>query len=296
MMTRVRDREVVTRLPAATIIHVKVALALMLAGCGGRLSATPELDSGPVDTALSEPETEHEATAPDAFVIDAVAAETPATCVPGKTACTNCLDDDGDGLIDALDPECTAPWDNSEHSFAMGMVDEFDDFCKRDCGFDPNSGSGDDRCVTSLQCIPGTTHSRCPYDSAAAADPLRCPAPNDKCRSVCRPIIPKGCDCYGCCRVFDSSGASRTVLLPNEGCSMATIDDPSRCMPCTIDTRCHKPCERCDVCLGRTSVPSDCDPASVCNPANPCGAGRPPCAAGQFCLSGCCTTIPSLWP
>jgi len=221
--------------------------------------------------------------------------DAPPKCVPGKTACTNCVDDDGDGLIDALDPECTAPWDNDESSFAIGLVDEFYEPCKRDCGFDPNSGTGDDGCITSLQCIPGTTEPRCLYDAAAAGDPTRCPAPSDKCQSVCRPIIPKGCDCYGCCEVFDSTGASRTVLLPNSGCSLKTIADPTRCMPCTIDTRCRRPCERCDTCIGRTTVPSDCDAAAVCGTAKVCGRDRPPCATGEFCLSGCCTPIPSLW-
>src|SRR5262252_4848680 len=42
-------------------------------------------------------------------------------CNPNGPACNNCKDDDGDGLIDAADPECISPLDNDEGTFATGI-------------------------------------------------------------------------------------------------------------------------------------------------------------------------------
>src|SRR5688572_6561790 len=39
----------------------------------------------------------------------------------GDCVCDNGLDDDEDGLIDGLDPECTGPFDNDEGTFATGI-------------------------------------------------------------------------------------------------------------------------------------------------------------------------------
>lgn len=53
-------------------------MALMLAGCGARLSAVPDVDSSTIDTGASEPEAGLEASTPDAFVPDVVETEAPA--------------------------------------------------------------------------------------------------------------------------------------------------------------------------------------------------------------------------
>src|SRR5260221_8786085 len=39
----------------------------------------------------------------------------------GTTQCSDGKDNDGDGLIDGFDPECTGPWDNDESPFATGI-------------------------------------------------------------------------------------------------------------------------------------------------------------------------------
>src|SRR5438045_3952646 len=57
-------------------------------------------------------------------------------CVSGGTQCTNCIDDDGDGKVDWLDPECTGPLDNDESSYATGIPGDNVDPCKQDCWFD----------------------------------------------------------------------------------------------------------------------------------------------------------------
>ena len=43
-----------------------------------------------------------------------------ALCNGTPCRCDNGKDDDGDGLVDGLDPECTGPYDNDESSFATG--------------------------------------------------------------------------------------------------------------------------------------------------------------------------------
>src|SRR5689334_20309859 len=69
-----------------------------LAACKGRIVA---LDHDDVDAQVS---------------IDA------APCVPGASQCSNCKDDDGDGKIDGLDPECTSLADDDEATFATGIA------------------------------------------------------------------------------------------------------------------------------------------------------------------------------
>src|SRR5262245_57112088 len=55
--------------------------------------------------------------------------------------CLDGLDNDGDGLIDYADPDCTSFGDNDESSFAIRTgTDEEDFFCHPDCAFDTNPG------------------------------------------------------------------------------------------------------------------------------------------------------------
>ena len=78
------------------------------------------------------------------------------------TQCSDGIDNDGDGLIDSADPECTGPADNDESSFATGIPGDNMDACKQDCFFDGNSGMGDDGCQWQLECDPRSTNTRCP--------------------------------------------------------------------------------------------------------------------------------------
>jgi hypothetical protein len=243
-------------------------------------------------------------------------------CVAGATECTNCKDDDGDGKTDWLDPECTGPLDNDESSFATGIPGDNVD-CKQDCFFDGNSGGGDDGCVWSTQCLVGykpPPDSKCkPYDAAAAMDPKICPKPTDKCIKNCKPYVPKGCDCAGCCQVFDAAGMSYTVRLVDT-CSTATLSDPTKCPRCDLIADCSNPCGKCDWCLGKTMLPPECYPAPDAGPdAPPPPDGTPPpdapppdatppstceggltacsptmpCPIGYYCLTGCCIKPPS---
>jgi hypothetical protein len=248
-------------------------------------------------------------------------------CVPGGTQCTNCVDDDGDGLVDWLDPECTGPLDRDEGSFATGIPGDNKDPCKQDCWFDGNSGSGDDGCLFPGECLPGSTDPKCPYDPVAAADPAKCPTPSKACMDYCKPLTPKGCDCAGCCDVFDAAGKVYTVKLVST-CTTEALSDPTKCPTCSKIADCSNPCGKCDWCLGKTSLPPECYPpppdAGVTDtgtpplddagmpidtgtPPPPVDSGPPPstcpagytpcsptlpCATGFYCLTGCCIKPP----
>ncbi|MBI2395531.1 MAG: hypothetical protein HYV09_38550 [Deltaproteobacteria bacterium] len=246
-------------------------------------------------------------------------------CVPGATQCTNCKDDDGDGLIDWLDPECTSPLDNDESSFGTGIPGDNIDPCKQDCWFDGNSGSGNDGCLFPGKCLPGSTDPKCPYDPVAAADPKQCPAPSAKCMEYCKPLTPKGCDCAGCCDIYKGDKVY-TVKLVGE-CTYATLEDKTKCPTCTKLPECSAPpCGKCDWCLGKTSLPPECTsvpdagpdagpdapppdapppdaavdaPIDTTPPPPTCPGGlavcspTTPCPVGQYCLTGCCIKPPS---
>ena len=259
---------------------------------------------------------------PDGAVIlpdGAILTDAAYPCLPGGTQCTDCIDNDGDGLVDWLDPECTGPLDRDEGSFATGIPGDNIDPCKQDCWFDGNSGSGNDGCTWDGKCLPGSKDPKCPYDPVAAADPKQCPPPPAKCIEYCKPLTPKGCDCAGCCDVYDSTGKVYTVKLVST-CSTESLADPTKCPTCMKVADCTNPCGKCDWCLGKTSLAPECYPpppdAGVPDSSTPDGTPPPdtalppdsgtPCPAGslacsptfacptgQYCLTGCCIKPPS---
>ena len=111
-------------------------------------------------------------------------------CGTGGCICNNGLDDDGDGLIDGLDPECTGPLDNDEGTFSTGIPGDNRDPKWQDCFFDGNSGAGDDRCRYATECLYGTLSQDDPDCETSQA-----------CIDYCRRLTPNGCDCFGCCTV-----------------------------------------------------------------------------------------------
>jgi hypothetical protein len=223
------------------------------------------------------------------------------------TACDNGKDDDGDGLVDGLDPECTGPMDNAEDSFATGIPGDNRDPKWQDCFFDGNSGAGDDGC---------RYHTDCLYGTLPASDP-DCRL-TTQCVDFCRPLTPNGCDCFGCCSVQRSDGSS-VDILESASCSLAKIDDPAACPRCTKSTECGNTCGTCELCPGKTAedLPKSCTPTStggaggatgaggrggaggtggtggtpnhVCdNGEQVCGTGLPACPSDQYCSLGCC--------
>src|SRR5947207_1649807 len=60
--------------------------------------------------------------------------------------CGDCVDNDGDGLIDDQDPDCLGPCDNSENNYYGNIPGQAGPACTVDCYFDQDSGSGNDDC------------------------------------------------------------------------------------------------------------------------------------------------------
>jgi hypothetical protein len=243
-------------------------------------------------------------------------------CKVNPSACNDGLDNDGDGLIDAADPECVGPCDNDEATYATGIPGDNVDACKQDCFFDGNSGMGDDRCEWNLKCDPanpgGHSARSCPYDPGYK----NCPGPqSDRCRTSCGRLTPNGCDCFGCCAVQVGQQVVSVRLVAT--CKASAFGDPEACPRCTQQPSCLNPCDRCEVCVGRPAPDPSCHnppPGTVIPPAPtpdaaapsadagttppppapdaapaPCAAGATycgtdptVCGSGSYCVSGCC--------
>lgn len=214
-------------------------------------------------------------------------------CSPDKAACNNCVDDDGDGMVDGDDPECTGPLDNREDSFATGIPGDNVDSKKQDCFFDGNSGSGDDGCEINTCCLLA---GDCPADIDPNFDRATdCPAVSQSCIDTCFPLTPPGCDCFGCCTICDDSGCYEVLTNPAVApdCDLAHISDPTACPTCVKNTDCGGgDCDpsQCVLCPGQTpdDLPPDCGGMNSCPGSEaPCTTSGD-CGAGEYCSNGCC--------
>lgn len=217
------------------------------------------------------------------------------------TVCTNGADDDGDGLVDGFDPECTGAADNDESSFATGIPGDNRDPKWQDCFFDGNSGAGDDHCRYATGCLTGELSETDPDCRVTQT-----------CIDFCRRLTPNGCDCFGCCRVELETGSTIAVTL-SPTCSLSNATDPEACPRCEPSTQCSNECGECELCPGReeADLPETCQPSEPQQPpAAPeetptapdepppsytcdeglqvCGTALPACADGDYCSMGCC--------
>jgi hypothetical protein len=227
-------------------------------------------------------------------------------CKPGTSQCTNCIDDDKDGLYDAFDPECVSALDNNEATYATGIPGDNKDPFWQDCFFDGDSGAGNDRCRYHTDCVTGklpTSDSAC----QVSAD----------CGKYCGKLTPNGCDCFGCCNV-----GGHFVQL-SATCTEEDVADPKKCAPCKQDDTCKNDCGECELCMGKTELPESCKPAGTGGTSGSGGSssaggssstggsgastgGTPaqecplnvaacdpthPCESGYFCVTGCCIEI-----
>jgi len=236
-------------------------------------------------------------------------------------ACGDTIDNDLDGLIDELDPDCLGPCDDTEDSW-FGNPGPPGPACVLDCYFDENAGAGNDDCHWNHQCDPlevaplyypepenGPT---CGFDPAAdtpgtAATCAELEASQSQaCIDKCMPLVPNGCDCFGCCELPPASGKfvwlGSVDPLGNGSCTQATVDDPEKCHPCTHLPSCFNDCKTCELCIGKPELPAECGnggagggpPVPECGPGvQPCGVpGLPSCPMGFYCATGCCRPIP----
>lgn len=247
--------------------------------------------------------------------------------------CGNTLDDDGDGLIDSDDPDCLGPCDNTEDSYYGGIPGQPGPACAVDCYWDSNSGSGNDECYWSHQCDPNEIddpghpepNDKCPYDENAniSGTGLGCAellqTQSDVCASICGPLTPNGCDCFGCCEL--PAGSGKFIWLGSEdeatgdgSCTQADINDPTKCEPCIPVPSCYNGCEKCEICIGKPELPPECGEGGAggaggsggsggmgggggstgqCDPTvQACGLpGQAPCPDNYYCITGCCVEI-----
>jgi hypothetical protein len=230
----------------------------------------------------------------------------PVACGATYRQCGNCRDDDGDGAIDARDPECLGPCDDSEAELGTGTASRVTGSCRTDCYFDRNSGSGNDGCAWSYRCDPlsvapsffPTGSSMCGFDpNDSSCD--QSPGALSECDASCLPLTPNGCDCFGCCEL--PAGSNHFIWLgaasDQTQCELATLADPAACSPCTPVPSCQNPCEDCELCVGKPSLPASCAPGA--GPECPVGTSScDPNASGgcgpfEYCITGCCIPLPA---
>lgn len=216
--------------------------------------------------------------------------------------CGNCKDDDEDGEVDALDSGCLGPCDNDELGLSTGLSNT-GAACRQDCYFDGDAGPGNDKCEWSHQCdvrsvapdYPPSGEARCAYEGGTAmgVDCERLSMAQDPaCLDNCLPLVPNGCDCFGCCELPAGSGEYRYIGAGRGtlGCQLDKLDDAKACPPCTQVASCVNDCQPCEACVGRPPEPS-CQSALCDAGQKSCSAGSP-CDDGDYCVTGCCVRAP----
>jgi len=241
---------------------------------------------------------------------------TPVKCLNQTYQCGDAIDNDMDGLTDWQDPDCLGPCDNTENSYYGGIPGQSGPACDVDCYWDANSGSGDDNCFWNHKCdplesmAPGTPEpfSKCAYDPNAniSGTNLDCTQLQQQqpqaCLDFCLNITPNGCDCFGCCEL--PSGSGKYVWLGSEepagtgSCTIADINDPTKCKACTPVTSCLNACAKCEVCIGKPDLPPECMSSDGGTTGQcpmgvqPCGeVGQDACPSGYYCVTGCCKSL-----
>ncbi|HXK17520.1 MAG TPA: hypothetical protein VNG33_06950 [Polyangiaceae bacterium] len=230
-------------------------------------------------------------------------------CVPTRCRgtfyqCGDCVDNgDGDGLIDALDPDCLGPCDDDETGLSTGLPTQAT-VCKQDCYFDGDNGPGNDKCEWSHQCdelsvapdYPPSLDPRCKYNPMPMG--LDCAAlettQQQACLDACLPVVPNGCDCFGCCELPRGSGEYHFIGVGRAelGCQRGNFDDPVTCPRCTYVPSCFNDCATCETCAGGPPTDATCDPDKACPQGErACGPGAP-CDPGDYCVTGCCVLAP----
>jgi hypothetical protein len=127
---------------------------------------------------------------------------------------------------------------------------------------------------------------------------------SQQCLDYCGPLTPNGCDCFGCCEL--PAGTGQFVWLGSDAdgtklgsCSIAVVNDPTRCEPCKPVAACLNGCDVCELCLGKEELPPECyendaGPPQQCPPGvQACGlVGQDPCPVNFYCTTGCCQEVP----
>ncbi len=295
-------------------LHLFGATLLLMSACGDDGGAPQDTgdssSSGPGITTAPPPVTTAEdiTTSGDTTTLDTTGTSTTAGPSTGPTTggdeattgpgswelacagkvyqCGDGLDNDGDGAIDNADLECISPCDDDERSFQTALPGQAKD-CKNDCYWDADSGAGQDKCEKSLEC-----DSQDPGGQIGCGFVDECPAETPaQCLDFCVPLIPNGCDCFGCCHIDTPEGVQDLYLDSSPECALGNL---AACNRCTFEVQCANPCEGCEVCFGEQAPPAGCDPGQgeQCEAGVvECTMGGDECPADHFCQTGCCRPI-----
>lgn len=238
-------------------------------GCRSDALLGRNLGAGGAPAAVSD-------AAADATVVDGAALQPGCqvtACDSRIYACGDCLDNDADGQVDDADPECLGACDDEEELLATGIPGQNQAQCRMDCYFDSDSGSGNDQCEWDHRCdplsaapdFPPSGEAACAYDAAFMVGVATCSeaqtTASDVCLQACLPLVPNGCDCFGCCEIPRASGQFVWIGNEQDGvgtCELGLISDPTACPPCTPVSGCQNPCDDCDRCIGETVIPAGC--------------------------------------
>jgi hypothetical protein len=217
-------------------------------------------------------------------------------------ACGDCEDNDEDGLIDSSDPACLGPCDDDELGLSTGLSEAQSAACRQDCYFDGDAGPGNDKCAWSHACdplsvapdYPPSGEVRCAYDPAKqmGTDCAGWATTQDAaCLATCLPLVPNGCDCFGCCQLPDGEfhfiGRGRGAA----GCQLDRLDDAAACPRCTPVDSCRNDCAPCETCVGK-SPDASCQGAGRCpDGARSCDSNAD-CEFADYCVTGCCVRAP----
>lgn len=238
------------------------------------------------------------------------------------------------GVDTISDKDCLGPCQNNESGFYGNIPGQNNAPCKMDCYFDADTGAGNDGCYWSKACDPlSVAPNYYPAnDSTCACVPTnKNPPPYPNCSeniagtsstcadlytlqstqcwqvggdpatgvNYCGALVPNGCDCFGCCVV---PGAPTPVFLgsqPNNSgstgtCTLSTLNDPTKCHPCTQVPSCANPCDKCEICIGKPLPDPSCSQQTCPAGQTLCGGSTGlTCASGYFCLTGCCVKVPT---
>ncbi|MBN2530876.1 MAG: hypothetical protein JXR76_31105 [Deltaproteobacteria bacterium] len=238
----------------------------------------------------------------------------PVLCGDKYYMCADCIDNDSDGKVDAADPDCLTACDNNEAGFNINIPGSAPSGCTMDCYFDADNGAGNDNCAWDYTCdiydqfIKAEGDKYCVYDATDTdyCEGMKTSQPAT-CGEICAPLVPNGCDCWGCCNI-EGSGVYRFIGTP--GCTLENYMDTDACSPCVPVPSCINECGQCELCIGMTELDSSCltpvvdtdttdtdtgtDPALLRCPdgRQPCGqTGDALCAPGYYCITGCCTEV-----
>jgi hypothetical protein len=251
----------------------------------------------------------------------------PTTCASHLLQCGDCIDNDGDGLIDEHDPDCLGPCSNSEANLFGSVGGGTSSACNLNCYFNFGQGRGSG-CSWDHSCDPLTPVAGCAYVPPASRNAglnMACPDQQSAaCLSSCEPLTPNGCDCFGCCQFgtqFLYLGSRDSSGTPTCTIDAARAGDTTACHACTPvrdptthQFSCGNECSPCEVCIDGhmpdpscyttpdAATPTDVPPGTDAGPPpgmqcptgiQPCGLpGQSPCAFGFYCITGCCEAAP----